>query len=117
MELRGKVYYDGSCDNRGDPILSRASWGIVEVSDDGDVLATFSGNVPATMPQTPQSGEHIAHAFAVEHLARRATLSGDCKGVVAAAQDQSDRPLNRKRLHAAATRAVRTSPAVVHVAE
>ena len=72
---------------------------------------------PRPCPKTPQSGEHIAHADAVQHLVRCSTLSGDCKGVVAAAQDQSDRPLNRKRLHAASTRAVRTSPSLTHVAE
>ena len=66
-QLGGLVYYDGSCDNREVPIMSRASWGIVEVDDNGKVLASLSGNVPATMPQTPQFGEHLAHGYAVQY--------------------------------------------------
>ena len=73
--------------------MSRASWGIVEVDDEGRVLASLSGNVPATMPQTPQSGEHLGHAYAVQHLQSKATLSGDCKAVVNAAQTTRFDPL------------------------
>jgi hypothetical protein len=107
--ISGNIFYDGSCANRHDPVLSRAAWGIVEVDENGNTLATFSGNVPRSMPQTPQSAEHLAHAFAVQHLEGESILTGDCKGVVKDANDPSRKPLGRKRMHAAATHAVRCS--------
>ena len=81
--MEGHVYYDGSCDPvKGSRELSRASWGVVQVDDDGKVVSTMRGVVPSFMPQTAQSGEHMGRTMAVQALCGETTLSGDCRNVV-----------------------------------
>ena len=80
FKLEGNVHYDGACQNRHDPILSRASWGIVQVDAGGNVEASVFGNVPASLPQTPQSGEHLGHAYSVQFALVPPCSRGTAKG-------------------------------------
>ena len=71
----GNTSKDEDSNDDGNPELLAAAYGrtpnnlwLATPDADGNALATFFGNVPRTMPQTPQSAEHLAHAFAVQHL-------------------------------------------------
>ena len=82
MGLSGHIYYDGSADNNGHTELDRAAWAVVEVDDEGNLLAHASGPVWRGIPQTNQGVEHCAFACAAQLLEGPVVLHGDCKGVV-----------------------------------
>ena len=82
----------------------------------GDIQAKVFGNVPFTMPQSPQAGAHLGHAYATQFASAPSALTGDCLGVVYAANDPSARP-NRKRMHAASTLFCRLLPSRQHITE
>ena len=46
--LTGEVYYDGSCFKNLEAALSTATFGIVELDDDGNLAAEVKGTVPAS---------------------------------------------------------------------
>ena len=98
--LAGHVYYDGSCEQLREPVLSRASWAAVQVDEQGRLTATVIGTVPNTMPQTAQSGEYLGNYMATRQLTAPAELVGDCLGVVQAARDDTNKVIGRKRMHA-----------------
>ena len=108
--MEGEVYYDGSCDLvKGNRERSRAAWAVVQVDETGQVVSSMRGVVPAYMPQTAQSAEHMGRTMAVQTLCGETTLSGDCRNVVDDAGKTMRQICNKKRMHAAACRYARTT--------
>ena len=95
----GPVYVDGSCVPHVVPELSRAAWAVVQTDEQGQVLKSISGVVPACLPQTAQAGEYLAMTAAAQHVPVDAEIHSDCKGVVTAClRGPQQRRLSR-RMH------------------
>ena len=77
----GKIYGDGSCLNPSIKGLARAGWAIVQVNEDGDVIKSIHGCVPAMYAQTSLAAEHMAFWVAFENSAR-GIYAGDCADVL-----------------------------------
>ena len=75
-------FCDGSVSRHPVAELRRASWGVTFLDHDGGRQATVRGPVWRHLPQTPQAGEYVGAAAAVQLLARPTTVVGDCLGVV-----------------------------------
>ena len=60
--MHGTICYDGSCTTSTHRGLRKAVWAVVEVSEDGRVIAPVSGPGWASLPQTPQAAEYVADA-------------------------------------------------------
>jgi hypothetical protein len=86
MAVDGKLYNnlfaDGSCSKTGFRSLDRASWGVVEVDEDGKAIAGWMGVVPSDMLQTSQAGEYMAAAYAAQVAMGETVLHDDCSNVV-----------------------------------
>ena len=80
----GYVYTDGSADRHAVTELRRAAWAIAWFSPEGQKIATATGNVPNSLPQTPQAAEYTASTMAVKFTDTEATQFGDCLGTVSA---------------------------------
>ena len=81
-KMNGNIFTNGSCARRFNSELNRAAWAAVQVDDTGATQAVVHGIVPRTLPQTPQSAEHMVATAAIDLLDENATLHIDCKGVV-----------------------------------
>ena len=88
--MPGWVCYDGSCAVSEHPELRRAAWAVVEVNGKGEVTATLSGPVWASLPQTPQAAEFSARAAATQRANGPLWLIGDCSNVVRDDKDLSE---------------------------
>ena len=98
-------------------LLSRASWAAVQVDEQARLVAAVLGSVPDTMPQTAQSGEYLGNFMATKQLVAAAELVGDCLGVVNAANNQTEKAISRKRMHAATVRYARALDSREHVTQ
>ena len=97
----GEVFYDGSClQHHNDPSLSRAGWSVVKIEPQGHASIIMNGVVPATEPQTSQSGEQTGQAMAHRYSAPPFWLHGDCKGVTGMNGKPIAFVLDAKRPHA-----------------
>jgi ribonuclease HI len=113
--MSGNIAYDGSCQQRRDPALSRAGWAVVEMGINDTVTATFSGAIPRHLPQSAQAAEYTARARAVSILNGPSRLFGDCLNVVKDALDPSARPESQRRMYAGENKACRRSERLQHV--
>ena len=75
-------FNDGSCKQTGDPELTRAAWAVVEVDQEGQLVACLEGPVWRGAPQTAQAAEYVACASAIQIIDDDAELYGDCLNVV-----------------------------------
>ena len=80
--MSGTMYADGHATRTGVDELNRASWAIIELSDDGELRSYLRGCVPATYPQTAQAAEYMAAAVSTLVAEPEATLYDDCANVV-----------------------------------
>ena len=77
----GEIFGDGSCLHPNIKCLSRAGFGIVQVSRDGILLRSIYGSVPAAYPQTSLAAEYAALSAAFE-VGQSAVYTGDCAEVL-----------------------------------
>ena len=82
----GPIYVDGSCVPHAIPELARAAWAAVQLDEQGKLVASASGPVPAGWPQTSQAAEHLAMVHAVRNADPDCTIVGDCQNVVETAR-------------------------------
>ena len=68
-QMQGHIFYDGACTRDIEDEFSRAVWGVIQLGLAGNVVATLSGPVPASLPQSSQAAEHAGRIAAVECLA------------------------------------------------
>ena len=113
--LEGNVFYDGSCLQRGCNGLSRATWAAVQLGPDNQVVASVSGPVWRSLPQTAQAAEHCARAAAVQILKGPARLIGDSRNIVAAANKPRQISCHHSKMHAAASRVAADAIGADHV--
>ena len=113
--LEGNVFYDGSCLQRGCNGLSRATWAAVQLGPDNQVVASVSGPVWRSLPQTAQAAEHCARAAAVQILKGPARLIGDSRNIVAAANKPRQFSCHHSKMHAAASRVAADAAGADHV--
>ena len=104
-QMRGNIFYDGSCFRNKEPELSTATFAVVEVDDDGVARAIMRATVSPEMPQTSQAAEHSGRLAAVQMLSGSAVLHGDCKAVVDCANLPIWKAAHHKKLHGGARRA------------
>ncbi len=95
----GHVYIDGSCLPHDIKDLSRAGSAVIMTDSGGSVLRRGLVPVPDHLPQTSQTAEGLALAVSVRALTRQATINGDCKAVVDAANAPSTKMLAARRKH------------------
>ena len=80
--VEGSVFADGHATRTGIRGMDRASWAMVQVSENCEEQAVFIGAVSAALPQTAQAAEYLGAAYTA-YFARAGTkLYDDCKGVV-----------------------------------
>ena len=113
--LEGNVFYDGSCLQRGCNGLSRATWAAVQLGPDNQVVASVSGPVWRSLPQTAQAAEHCARAAAVQILKGPARLIGDSRYIDAAANKPRQFSCHHSKMHAAASRVAADAIGADHV--
>lgn len=106
LELSDDIYIDGSCTTHPVVGFRRAAFGIVMLSASGEVLATVSGPVWSSLPQTPQAGEHVALAALTELLGGPATAYSDCQSVVRQASLRLKDKLDGRRPYAGVHKAI-----------
>ena len=109
VEMRGKIYTDGSCTRSKVAEFQRAGWAAIQPDDEEKVIAVTYGPVPGFMPQTPQAAETPAYAAAVDRLDAPGTIYPDCKNVVDIAALPQAKALRHNRLHAWIWRSIATS--------
>ena len=78
VQLGGIVFADGHASKTCICGLDRASWALVELDLNGNVIAIVRGVVPAEYPQTSQAAEFFAGAYASKFLDRPTMLLDDC---------------------------------------
>ncbi len=78
----GTIFADGHATRTGVDGVDRASWAVIELDDQGDLVSCMCGVVPADYPQTSQAAEYLAAAYAAQVAAPGATLHDDCANVV-----------------------------------
>ncbi len=82
--VSGSTYIDGSCTTGVFPELRRAAASLVQWSREKPSGWTIRTPVPAPLPQTPQSAEHVALAVTRQFADTRLSINvaSDCSNVV-----------------------------------
>ena len=80
-------------------------------------MASVSGPVWSSLPQTAQAAEHCARTAAVELLIGHSRLFGDSKNIVAHANRPTAEACHHSRMHAAASRLAAATPSAEHILE
>ena len=82
VRMHGDIYADGHATRTGINELNRASWAIVEIDHNDDVVAWVRGCVPSHHPQTAQAAEFMAAALTPQICGPNTVLYDDCANVV-----------------------------------
>ena len=77
----GDIFGDGSCLFPNIKCLSRAGFGIVQVSKEGHLLRSIYGTVPASYPQNSLAAEYAALSSAIG-VGQGTAYIGDCAEVI-----------------------------------
>ena len=80
--MHGNLFTDGHASRTGIHECDRASWAVVQIDDQGEVVAYLRGSVPRTFPQTSQSSEYLAAAFTAHVMDAPSDVTSDCSNVV-----------------------------------
>jgi hypothetical protein len=83
---------------------------VVQVDDEGRIVARMWGPVPAPLPQTPQVAEYLAYTAALEVLSGPSVLYDDCLNLVRAVQNKTPARFKWNRPNAGILRAAYAAP-------
>ncbi len=100
LDMRGHLYIDGSCTTPTIRELARAGCSIVSTNAEGTPTKILRAAVPRHLPQTAQAGEYLAYGIVMKALCGEATITGDCRNVVDAANGKVRNALAHTKLYA-----------------
>ncbi len=95
----GQVYFDGSCRPNVIKDLTRAGGAVIMADAHGRPVRRAMAAVPAHLPQTAQTAENLAFVLSIRALDVPATVKGDCKTVVDAANAPCATVVAARRKH------------------
>ncbi len=100
LDMEGHLYIDGSCTTPMVRELARAGCSIVRTNAEGTPTKILRAAVPRHLPQTAQAGEYLAYGIVMKALSGAATITGDCRNVVDAANGTVRNALAHTKMYA-----------------
>eukprot|EP00959_Pyramimonas_sp_CCMP1952_P279400 5841429-Pyramimonas_sp.AAC.1 len=62
--MQGEVFHDGSFLKPGPAVHAAPAWSVVKIDEDGDLVASLSGPVGASLPPTSPAAEDVGFLVA-----------------------------------------------------